>query len=230
MNSADDTAASAGADPPARKRGRDAEATKRRLIAAAEAEFAAQGYQGARLRNIAHEAGVQAALIHHYFGDKQGLYRVVIDTAMQESSALSWDILEEEADFATLVERFVSMLMRFNFERRNFMALLRREGEGGSHANDVGREVMDRLITPVLEAVRGFLRERQRLGEVRQDVDIEALIVNAMALCSYPFMEVGFLEVCIPEGVIADEEQLERRIHETVRLIVHFYGANPAAG
>jgi TetR/AcrR family transcriptional regulator len=221
----DDTAADAGAGPPARKRSRDADATRRRLLAAAEAEFAAQGYQGARLREIAHAAGVQPALIHHYFDDKRGLYRAVIDAAMQESSALSWNLLEKEADFSSMVGRFVTMLLRFNYERRNFMTILRREGEGGSSASDVGREVMSRLISPVLDAVRSYLLERQRAGEIRADVAIDTLIVNAMALCSYPFMEVGFLEVCIPQGVIADDETLALRQNEITQLIVQFYGA-----
>src|SRR4051794_30056411 len=61
------------------RRERNAAATQKRLLDAAESEFAARGFAGARLREIADTAGVQPALIHHYFVDKQGLYRAVLD-------------------------------------------------------------------------------------------------------------------------------------------------------
>ena len=66
------------AGPPSARRERNADATKARLLAAAESEFAAKGFDGARLGNIAKAAGVQQALIHHYFADKEGLYREVL--------------------------------------------------------------------------------------------------------------------------------------------------------
>ncbi|HEU5270299.1 MAG TPA: TetR family transcriptional regulator [Jatrophihabitans sp.] len=47
--------------------------TRQRLIAAARGRFAADGYQRASLRAIAADAGVDASLIRHYFGDKSGL-------------------------------------------------------------------------------------------------------------------------------------------------------------
>src|SRR5580692_7678827 len=50
-------------EPSAR---RNASVTKQRLLDAGEREFAARGFAGARLREIAETAGVQPALIHHY--------------------------------------------------------------------------------------------------------------------------------------------------------------------
>jgi AcrR family transcriptional regulator len=47
--------------------------TRARLIAVARRRFAADGFDRASLRAIAAEAGVDAALIRHYFGDKTGL-------------------------------------------------------------------------------------------------------------------------------------------------------------
>src|SRR4051812_45471354 len=61
------------------RRERNAAATRQRILDSGEHEFAARGFAGARLREIAETAGVQPALIHHYFTDKQGLYRAVLD-------------------------------------------------------------------------------------------------------------------------------------------------------
>src|SRR5262245_18089884 len=93
-------AAAARAGPneaPERARGhkRNAAETRRRILEAAEVEFAAKGFDGARLGSIARAAEVQQALIHHYFEDKAGLYRAVIAGALDALSAEGWDILAQ---------------------------------------------------------------------------------------------------------------------------------------
>ena len=49
--------------------------SKERILLAAKSEFAEKGFNGARLDAVAKRAGVNKALIHYYFGGKEGLYR-----------------------------------------------------------------------------------------------------------------------------------------------------------
>jgi AcrR family transcriptional regulator len=56
---------------------RDAEATRKRLIAAGRAEFAAYGITGARVDRIAAAAQSNKAQIYHYFTNKAGLFDAV---------------------------------------------------------------------------------------------------------------------------------------------------------
>ncbi len=56
---------------------RDAEATKRRLLDAATAEFSAYGIAGARVDRIAAAAGANKSLIYSYFGSKEELFEAV---------------------------------------------------------------------------------------------------------------------------------------------------------
>jgi AcrR family transcriptional regulator len=55
----------------------DAERSARALLDAALEEFAARGYAGARVRDIAQRAGVSKDLVSYHFGGKAGLYREV---------------------------------------------------------------------------------------------------------------------------------------------------------
>lgn len=48
--------------------------TKAAILAAAREGFAAAGFGGTTIRAIAVEAGVDAALVHHYFGTKEDLF------------------------------------------------------------------------------------------------------------------------------------------------------------
>src|ERR1700742_18087 len=69
--------------PAARKR--DADATRAAILEAAKHHFALSGFEGAFLRDIAAEAGVDAALINRYFGGKQGLFNACLRDAVRSA-------------------------------------------------------------------------------------------------------------------------------------------------
>ncbi len=53
--------------------------TKAQIISAARSEFASKGYDGTSMRAVARAAGVDPALIHHYFDGKEGLFIAALD-------------------------------------------------------------------------------------------------------------------------------------------------------
>ena len=63
---------------------RDAEATRKRLITAARAEFAEHGIAGARVDRIAANAQANKAQIYHYFGSKDLLFDAVWEELVKE--------------------------------------------------------------------------------------------------------------------------------------------------
>ncbi|MEC3952690.1 TetR family transcriptional regulator [Nocardia sp. CDC153] len=63
--------------PSAADRRRDAERSRQALLDAALDEFAAKGFDGARVQEIADRAGVNKQLIAYYFGGKEGLYQEI---------------------------------------------------------------------------------------------------------------------------------------------------------
>ncbi|MGI5472704.1 TetR/AcrR family transcriptional regulator [Streptomyces sp. CA-132043] len=68
---------------PARTRKHCATATRGALLEAAALRFGRYGYDGASIRDIAKDAGVDAALVYRYFGSKEALFAAVsIDTAI----------------------------------------------------------------------------------------------------------------------------------------------------
>src|SRR4051794_21503878 len=66
---------------PERRRGRrpGGEDTRAVLLDAARVEFAERGYEGATVRRIAERAGVDAAMVNHWFGGKEALFTASID-------------------------------------------------------------------------------------------------------------------------------------------------------
>lgn len=68
--------ASRGDSPTPGRRGRrpGGSDTRAQILAAARESFASQGFARATMRGIAKDAGVDAALVHHYFGSKDDLF------------------------------------------------------------------------------------------------------------------------------------------------------------
>lgn len=65
-----------------RPRDGDPAETRRGILKAAEESFAASGFVGATTRQVAARAGVNVATLHYHFGNKERLYRAVLDAAV----------------------------------------------------------------------------------------------------------------------------------------------------
>jgi AcrR family transcriptional regulator len=72
-------------DVTARKRGRpprtESADTRDRILAAAREEFSERGYDKTSVRGIAKAAGVDPALVHHYFGTKEQVFEAAVEIA-----------------------------------------------------------------------------------------------------------------------------------------------------
>lgn len=92
--------ADAAARPP-RRRGRPARTAtaagpgaRDRILDAARAEFAARGYDRTSIRGIAKAAGVDPALVHHYFGTKEQVFTAAIEVAFEPALSVP-DVLSQ---------------------------------------------------------------------------------------------------------------------------------------
>lgn len=65
--------------------------TKDRLLKAAFEEFSKRGFAGARVDEIASRAGANKALIYQYYGDKEALFKHVLELKMNEMGRIATD-------------------------------------------------------------------------------------------------------------------------------------------
>jgi AcrR family transcriptional regulator len=85
-NASDASDAPDAPDAPRRGRRKAAgagEGTRADIIAAARAEFTNEGYDSTSLRAVARRAGVDAALVHHYFADKADLFAATVEVPLR---------------------------------------------------------------------------------------------------------------------------------------------------
>ncbi|WP_431984327.1 TetR family transcriptional regulator [Streptomyces qinglanensis] len=67
---------------PARRTAEDGPGTRERILASARGEFAEHGYDKVSVRAVARGAGVDAALVHHYFGTKEQVFAAAVEGAI----------------------------------------------------------------------------------------------------------------------------------------------------
>ncbi|MFB6991203.1 TetR family transcriptional regulator [Streptomyces sp. NPDC056178] len=89
------TGADGPANPAPRRRGRPSRAAdttgpdaRTRILEAARTEFAERGYDKTSIRGIAKAAGVDSALVHHYFGTKDEVFAAAIELSFEPALAI----------------------------------------------------------------------------------------------------------------------------------------------
>jgi AcrR family transcriptional regulator len=99
--------------------------TRRDILAAARTEFAAQGYEKTSMRAIARAAGVNSALLHHYFGTKDQLFLAALDFPLQPRELLARVLGGERDGVGERLVRFAFGLLEDAATRERVLAVLR---------------------------------------------------------------------------------------------------------
>src|SRR4051794_9852495 len=97
---------------PERRRGRrpGGADTRAALLAAARLEFAERGYEGATVRRIAERAGVDAAMVNHWFGGKEALFTASVDLPVVPTEIRDQVVPGDPEQLgARIVERFLTV-------------------------------------------------------------------------------------------------------------------------
>ena len=85
--------------------GSKSERTKLRIQQAAARLFASRSFETVSTRAIAKEAGVDAALIHHYFGSKEGLFQAVLNATIRPEQLEALVVSESPEDWGRQLVR-----------------------------------------------------------------------------------------------------------------------------
>ncbi|GII84441.1 TetR family transcriptional regulator [Sphaerisporangium siamense] len=99
--------------------------TRGDIVAAARKIFAEKGFDKATIRGIAREAGVDPALVHHYFDTKEGIFVAALQLPVDPSKVLPLVIEGPREQIGERVVRFVLTLTADAQAREPILALMR---------------------------------------------------------------------------------------------------------
>lgn len=123
--------------------------TRDEILAAARRVFAANGFDRATLRTIAAGAGVDAAMVRHYFGDKAGLFRAALYLPVDPSEALARVISGGLEGLGERVVRFFLSVWEPPGGISPFVAFLR-GAAGHDESRTMLHELLDQSLFPLL--------------------------------------------------------------------------------
>ncbi len=159
------SASPTAAPPRAGKRETQSAARREAILAAALDEFAARGFEAARLDDVARRAGVAKGTIYLYFRDKESLFQELIRATLAPIAAILEGLGAVDVPMAILSERIVDMFVREVYEtrRKDVIRLVLSEGRRFPQiAEFYYREVLSHIIA----AVRALLKRAAARGEV----------------------------------------------------------------
>ncbi|MDJ1138043.1 TetR family transcriptional regulator [Streptomyces iconiensis] len=136
--------------------------SRERILASARGEFAGRGYDKASVRAIARGAGVDAALVHHYFGTKEQVFAAAIEGAFAPTRVVPDLVATAARD--ELGERIVRTFVAVweNAETREPMLAILRSAVNNETAAAVFRRLLTRNLlertASVLDAPDAELR------------------------------------------------------------------------
>jgi len=189
------------------RRERNPEETKRRILAAAEDEFARKGFGGARLREVAQAAGVHHALLHHYFGDKEGLFRAVVEGAFSRLSSRAFELLASTDDIHQLLVHYVDTVVDFHAHSPNLFRLLYFASlDEGSTAYAACVEISEKLLEPILETLARTAEAAQHAGIMRKDIDAKRLVCLSIGAAGYIYHDAGLFSTYLGEDVRSEAQ------------------------
>ncbi|MEX0299312.1 MAG: TetR/AcrR family transcriptional regulator [Kordiimonas sp.] len=140
---------------------------KERLFQTGTILFAEKGFDGVSVREICKHAGTSMNMIHHYFGNKEGLFDAIVASFTEKVFAFPLRLLEKEVqtkdEFVTLVELFFEETLTALIDQRHILQVITR--------HEVEASAMSELIQNFVK----FLKITQEKGFVQAGIEPELM-------------------------------------------------------
>lgn len=145
--------------PP--RSGRDGADRRAAILTAARESFAAQGFRGTTIRGVAAAAGVDAALVHHYFGSKDDLFLAALELPLDPRTVLPRVL---EGDLETAAWRLLRTVLEVWDQpavRLHLAAVVRTGLASPAESNPLRDGLLPLILGPLAERLPGPHPERR---------------------------------------------------------------------
>ncbi len=188
---------------PGKKRSR--EESEQRILRAAEDEFSARGFAGARMEHIADRAGLNKALLYRYFESKEGLFSATLERRFERRYQT---IDKVPRNLGEALAFWVGQAARDN----RLLRLLQREALNEDQPA-VHEDLRRRHYRRQVDIIQTLIDDGQMPGELDPDM----LVVALTALVSYPAMFPRQTELMC--GLDPTTEDFVQRYQTTLRQL-----------
>jgi AcrR family transcriptional regulator len=147
--------------------------TKESLLRAAKKVFARKGFNGATVKDIAEEAGVNVSLVSYHYDGKENLFKACIEELAQSRLASSEKFLKGPTSLEDMRVRLTLMTEEFfeyNQNEPDMNEIMHREcGVNNPLTDGIYRTVFFKAFTNIAD----FFRTAQKIGVLSSEVNAE---------------------------------------------------------
>jgi len=200
------------------KKSRNPDDTKRRILAAAKVEFAKKGLGGARVDDIAARAKANKRMMYHYFGNKDDLFKQVVEDAYgkfrEREAALELDDLEP----VTAIKTLIAFIWKYFLENPEFITLVNSENlHKARHIKKSGR--MEEMNRSFVGRMQHLLERGVKARVFRTGLDPVQVNISIAAV-GYYYLTNRFTGSIVFERDLMSEKALAARLEFNTQTIL----------
>lgn len=153
--------------------------SEKKILEAAKTVFEEFGFSGARMQQIADEAGISKASLHYYFRSKENLFERIFDETMMEFMSIvsTWDNALE--NWEVKMRRFINDF--FEFLKTNSLLFILRE------INRNPALLRKRPKKPKAGFI-SYFENLKAQGIIKKSMNVHLVYIFMHSLCSYPLI------------------------------------------
>lgn len=169
--------------------------TEEKILMAAQRVFIKKGMDGARMQEIADEAGINKALLHYYFRTKEKLFGAIFRKLFGQIFPDIKNLIDSERPIEEKIDTFVSRYINLLLSNPYLPSFILREI---NRDPDILVSVLKGLgVNP--EDLFAMFEKEMEAGKIRK-MDPRDLMVNILGLCIFPFAARPLLQNMFFEG------------------------------
>jgi len=189
---------------------------RERILLSAERLFAAKGFAGTTVRDIAKAADLNLAMIHYYFGNKDGLYRAIFEQNVSAVQRMLSEAAGLTGSSRARLTRFVRAYTRFLCRHPHFARISQQEILNGGK---IAREVFRPQVARNYAIFRALVDEGVRSGEFRS-VDVDMTPISAIGMIVFFMIAQPVIRDFLPAG--PDQPEFEARLADhTISILLN---------
>jgi AcrR family transcriptional regulator len=190
--------------------------TEEKILAAAKKVFLKEGMAGARMQDIADEAGINKAMLHYYFRSKEKLFEKIFTELSQHFFPRLVKIFESEETLFRKIELFVAEYMD-QMQRTPYLPIFVLN-EVNRQPETFIRKMMGNRPPPVKKFIDDVQAEVKR--GIIKPVNPLQLLLNIISLCVFPFVARPMFQIVTGTDKLMFDKMLELRKIETPKFII----------
>ena len=191
--------------------------TESEILNAAKRIFQLKGMMGARMQEIADEAGINKALLHYYFRSKQLLFDAVFKRAFLLLAPQLNEIMNADSSIYEKIKKFshnyISFVLKHPYLPNFIIQELNRNPE-------FVRKLIAEKDFPNIATFRKQVNDKVKEGVIRP-IKAEQLFINIMALNIFPFIGAPLLKGFTDLNDKAYKQLMQERKIEVAEFIIN---------